>query len=115
MLFSNCAARRAVAYGIAAGVTVGTGLIGAAPAASGDPPAPTPAPLPPGCTAADLAQATAGVAAATSTYLFTHPDINAYFSSLERSRPREDVSRDIRDYLDANPQVKPTCMAFANP
>ena len=102
MLFSNCAARRAVTYGIAAGITVGTMLFGAAPAAIADP---APAPVPPGCTAADIAQATAGVMAATAEYLFAHPDVNAALSSVERPQPREDVRADIENYLTGNPQA----------
>src|SRR5690348_11740304 len=50
---------------------------------------PEPAPSSqPNCTAADLAQVSSGVAAATSAYLFTHPDVNAYFTSL-KGQPRD--------------------------
>jgi hypothetical protein len=38
---------------------------------------------PPNCTAADLAGVASGVSAATSAYLFTHPDVNNFFSRLQ--------------------------------
>ena len=68
-----------------------------------DPDDPAPAPLP-SCTAADLAQVSAGVAAATSAYLFTHPDVNAYFTSL-KGQPRSDMRDQLKQYMDANPQT----------
>lgn len=46
-----------------------------------------------------------GVSAATSAYLFTHPDVNAFFTGLEGS-PRDELRGQIQQYLDANPQVK---------
>lgn len=108
MLFFNCAARRAVAYGIAAGATAAAALFAAAPAIA-EPPNPPPAPgepasPPPNCTAADLAGVSAQVAAAASAYLFTHPDVNAYLTSL-KGQPREELRGDIQDYFDANPGV----------
>ena len=62
-------------------------------------------PEPPNCTAADLAGVASGVSAATSAYLFTHPDVNWFFTSLE-GLPREDVRTQVQDYLNANPPVK---------
>lgn len=64
---------------------------------------PGPAPLP-NCTAADPAQVSAGVAAATSVYLFTHPDVNAYFTSL-RGQSRSDIRDQLTQYMDANRQT----------
>lgn len=55
----------------AAGV-LGTALLAGAVTAT----APTAVADPPNCTAADLAGVAAGVSAATSAYLFTHPDVN---------------------------------------
>ncbi|OLP03591.1 hemophore-related protein [Mycolicibacterium porcinum] len=63
-----------------------------------------PPPRPPNCTAADLAGIASGVAAATSSYLFTHPDVNDFYTSL-RSRPDEDTPEATRVYFDANPQA----------
>jgi hemophore-related protein len=68
-----------------------------------DPADPAPAPSP-GCTAADLAQVSAGVAAGTSAYLFSHPDVNAYFTSL-KGQPRSDQVDQVKQYMDANPQT----------
>ncbi|PBJ48071.1 heme-binding protein, partial [Mycobacterium avium] len=58
----------------------------------------------PNCTAADLAQVSAGVAAATSAYLFSHPDVNAYFTSL-KGQPRDEMRAQLKQYMDANPQT----------
>jgi hemophore-related protein len=96
MLFFRCAAPWLVAGGISAGATVGALLVGSAGSAMANPtdpvpaPAPAPAPAPPNCTAADLAAVSAGVAANTSAYLFAHPDVNDYFTSL-KGQPRSDI------------------------
>ncbi|PRC42286.1 hemophore-related protein [Mycobacterium sp. ITM-2017-0098] len=58
----------------------------------------------PNCTAADLAGVATGVAAATSAYLFTHPPVNEFFTSLEDMTPEERESA-VRSYMDANPQT----------
>ncbi|UXA05008.1 heme-binding protein [Mycobacterium sp. SMC-2] len=98
---------RAIAGGIAAGAAsvamlfTGAGAAGADPGPDAPDPAPSPAP---NCTAADLAQISAGVAAATSAYLFTHPDVNAYFTSL-RGQSRNDIRDQLKQYMDANPQT----------
>lgn len=89
-------ARRVVAGTIGAGAVAGTLLVGLAPMAIA---------APPNCTAADLAGVAAGVSAATSAYLFTHPDVNAFFTGLEGS-PRDTLRTQVQQYLDANPQVK---------
>lgn len=58
----------------------------------------------PNCTAADLAGVATGVAAATSAYLFTHPPVNDFFTSLEDLTPEEKETA-VRTYMDANPQT----------
>jgi heme-binding protein len=103
MVLFALATSRVVTGGIAAGAISGAMLFGATGPALADPPAP-PAPVPPNCTAADLAQVSSGVAAATSVYLFTHPDVNAYFTSL-KGQPREDIRDQLQQYMDANPQT----------
>lgn len=88
----------------AAGVAMlfaGAGSAGADSTTDAPEPAPSSAP---NCTAADLAQVSAGVAAATSAYLFTHPDVNAYFTSL-RGQPRSEIRDQVKQYMDANPQT----------
>ncbi|OBF94312.1 hypothetical protein A5790_10555 [Mycobacterium sp. 852002-51152_SCH6134967] len=61
-------------------------------------------PRPSNCTAADLAGIASGVAAATSAYLFSHPEVNDFFTGL-RGRLNEDVPDATRAYFDANPQA----------
>ena len=100
MMSFALATSRVVVGGIAAAAISGAMLFGAAGAAGADPANP----LPENCTAADLAQISAGVAAATSVYLFTHPDVNAYFTSL-RGQPRSEIGDQVRQYMDANPET----------
>ncbi|MBU9762632.1 hemophore-related protein [Mycobacterium sp. TNTM28] len=69
------------------------------PAATAEPP-----PRPPNCTAADLAGIASGVAAATSTYLWTHPDVNDFYTGL-RGRPHEELPDATKAYFDGNPQA----------
>ena len=57
---------------------------------------------PPNCTAADLAGVASGVSAATSAYLFTHPDVNCFFTSLE-GKNRDEVRAEVDNYMNANP------------
>ena len=80
---------------IVAGVVAGTALVGTAATAAADPP---------NCTAADLAGVMSGVSAGTSTYLFTHPEVNAFFTGL-KGKPREQMRIEIEAYFQANPQV----------
>jgi heme-binding protein len=108
MLFSARAARR-VAGGIGTGAIAGALLFGVAATAAADPPAP-----PPNCTAADLAGVSSGVSAATSSYLFTHPDVNAFFTGL-KGQPRSEIGDDVQNYLNANPQVQSDLQGIRQP
>ncbi len=95
-----------------AGVAVGAMLLaGVATASADDTPPP---PLPPNCTAADLTGVMTGVAAATTTYLFTHPDVNAFFTSL-KGRPKDEIRTELQAYMDANPQVGAELRAIRQP
>ena len=98
MMFFRCTA-------VAAGLVSGAMLFGATgldyPRAGADP---EPAPVGPNCTAADMAQVATGVAAATSVYLFSHPDVNDFFTSL-KGTPRSEMRAKLQQYMDANPQV----------
>ena len=76
--------------------------------------APSALAAPPNCTAADLAGVSAGVSAATSAYLFTHPWVNDFFTGLEGS-PRDELRTQIQQYLDGNPQVKAELAAIRQP
>jgi hemophore-related protein len=101
MLLSARAGRRAVAGALGAGTIAGAMLFGAIPSALADDPALNP----PNCSAADLAGVAAGVSASTSAYLFTHPDVNYFFTSLE-GLPRDQVRTQVADYLGKNPLTK---------
>jgi heme-binding protein len=106
MLLSARTARRAVAGAVGTGALAGAMLFGALPSAMAD--------EPPNCTAADLAGVSSGVSAATSAYLFTHPDVNWFFTSLE-GQPRDAIRDDVQTYLDANPQVKTDLTGIRQP
>ena len=97
MLLSARAARRAVAGAIGTGALAGVMLFGALATALAD--------EPPNCTAADLAGVASGVSSATSGYLFTHPDVNYFFTSLE-GKNRDQVRTEVDKYMNANPVVK---------
>src|SRR3954470_13949115 len=101
MLLSARTARRAVAGVVGTGAIAGAMLFGALPSAMADDPALNP----PNCSAADLAGVSSGVSASTSAYLFTHPDVNWFFTSLE-GLPRDEVRTQVTKYMDDNPAVK---------
>ena len=110
MLLSARTARRAVAGAVGTGAIAGAMLFGALPLAMADDPANNP----PNCTAADLAGVASGVSASTSAYLFTHPDVNWFFTSLE-GLPRDQVRGKVTDYLDQNPQTKADLTGIRQP
>ncbi len=97
MLLSARTARRAVAGAAATGALAGVMLFGALPSAMAE--------EPPNCTAADLAFVAAGVSKATADYLFSHPDVNYFFTSLE-GKTRDEVRTEVDKYMNANPIVK---------
>jgi heme-binding protein len=110
MLLSARTARRAVAGVVGTGAISGAMLFGALPSAMADDPALNP----PNCSAADLAGVASGVSASTSTYLFTHPDVNWFFTSLE-GLPRDQVRTEVKNYLDQNPQTKADLTGIRQP
>ena len=93
MPLSTFISRRAAVGVIAAGALLST----AAPAAA------DPAPRPPNCSAADVAGVAAGVATALSTYLFTHPDVNGFYTGLE-DQPKDQIGGEVQNYFSSNPQ-----------
>jgi heme-binding protein len=95
-------AQRAIGAAVMAGATA---LALAAPALA-DPP--------PNCTAGDRAQVAAGVSASMSVYLFTHPDVNAFFTGL-KGQPVDQIRPMVQDYLDANPQTRDEVHAIRQP
>ena len=110
MLLSALAGRRAVAGAMGAGAIAGAMLFGALPSALADDPALNP----PNCSAADLAGVSSGVSASTSAYLFTHPDVNYCFTSLE-GLPREEIRTKVAEYMDANPMTKADLTGIRQP
>jgi hemophore-related protein len=113
MLPSRDSGRRAVVGAVGAVALAGAMFVGSAAAASAEPPTPPP-PLPPNCTPADWAGVRAGVAAATSTYLFTHPPVNDFFATLA-GKSRDEMRPQVDAYLDANPQVRADIQAIKQP
>ncbi len=110
MMVSMRTGRRAVAGALGAGAFAGAMLFGAIPSAMADDPALNP----PNCTAADLAGVASGVSASTSAYLFTHPDVNWFFTSLE-GLPRDQVRTEVAKYMDDNPNVKADLTGIRQP
>jgi hemophore-related protein len=70
--------------------------------------------LPPGCTTADMTGVMSGISAAMSAYLFTHPDVNAFFSGLQ-GQPKTVVREQTEAYLSANPGVRADLEAIRQP
>ena len=90
---------------ITAGVIAGATLLGSAATAAADEP---------NCTAGDLTQVLSGVNAGMSVYLFTHPDVNAFFTGL-KGKSREDMRTEVANYLQANPDVRDQIKAVRQP
>ncbi len=90
---------------VGAGMIAGAMLAGTSATAAADPP---------NCSAADLAGVMSGVNAATSSYLFTHPDVNNFFSGL-KGKTRDEMRTEIEAYGQANPQVRDELLAVRQP
>jgi heme-binding protein len=102
MSFSVPSCRRALTGAVGVGAVAGAMLFGAIPSALADQ---GPNPAPPNCTAGDLEQVRAEVSAGRSTYLFTHPDVNDFFTSL-RGLPKDQRRAKVKAYLANNPQIQ---------
>lgn len=89
----------------------GAVLFGISPLAHADP---DPGANPPNCTAADLEGVRSGVSAATSTYLFTHPDVNDFYSSL-KGLSRAQASAKVKAYMSAHPDVQADMTGIRQP
>ena len=73
-----------------------------------------PAANPPNCSAADLEGVRAGVQAATSAYLFAHPDVNDFFDSLE-GMPKGQTTAKVQSYMTAHPQTQAELAGIRQP
>jgi len=98
MPLSEFISHRAVVGAIGAGVVAGALLSSAAGIAAADP-----TPRPPNCSAADVAGVAAGVANSLTTYLFTHPDVNAFYTGLQ-DQPKDQIGGQVQNYFSTNPQ-----------
>lgn len=90
---------------ISTGLIAGALLVGSAATAAADEP---------NCTAGDLTQVLSGVNAGMSVYLFTHPDVNAFFTGL-KGKSRDEMRSAVSDYLQANPDVRDQLKAVRQP
>lgn len=88
----------------AAVLGIGATLFGAAGVAAADQ----------GCTVADMTGVETGVAAGMTTYLWTHPEVNDFLTSVQGLSPDEAFAK-TRDYLIANPDVKAQMDAIQAP
>ncbi len=70
--------------------------------------------LPPGCTSADMTGVMSGVSAAMASYLYTHPDVNTFFTGLQ-GQPKQAVRDQTEAYLNANPDVRADLEAIRQP
>jgi hemophore-related protein len=111
MSYSERTTRLLASGTIIAGGLLGAALFGGTPSALADQ---DPGADPPNCTAADLEGVRAGVSAATSAYLFTHPDVNNFVSSLG-GLSRAQVATKMKVYMAANPQVKSDMTGIRQP
>ena len=98
MSLSEFMSRRMVVGVVGTGVIAGGLLSGTAGEAAADP-----TPRPPNCSAADVASVAAGVATSLTTYLFTHPDVNGFYTGLQ-DQPKDQIGGQVQNYFGANPQ-----------
>jgi heme-binding protein len=110
MLQSGRAMRRALSVVAGTGAAAGALMWGVASFASADPPPPAP----PGCSAGDLAQVSGAVGTAMSGYLFSHPEVNDFFTSL-RGLPNEEVRDNVATYMGAHPQAESEITGIRQP
>lgn len=89
--------RRSVRRATAAALGAGAVLLSMAGPAAADPP--------PNCTTADMTGIMSGVSAAMSAYLFSHPDVNNFFTGLQ-GLPKQERKSQTDAYLAANPNIK---------
>jgi heme-binding protein len=109
MFSSGLTPRRAAIGAIGAGAVACTLLGATTGTAAADAP-----PRPPNCTAADIAGVATGVGAALSTYLFTHPDLNDFYTGLQDA-PKDKIRENVQNYFNANPNEQADLEAIRQP
>ena len=110
MLPSVRPVRRAIKGAIGTGALAGAVLFGAAAIASAEPEPP----VPPPCTAAELARVMSGVTFDTSNYLTEHANVNDFFTSL-KGQPEDQIRDQVQTYLDANPAIRDDLQRIRQP
>ena len=95
---------------VGAGVLSGAMLFGGSALASADPDAP----VPPPCSAAELARVMSGISFDTSNYLIAHPDVNDFFTGL-KGQPKADIRGQVETYYAANPTVEQELKGLRQP
>ena len=98
MSLSKFMSRRVVVGALGAGVIAGTLVSSGTGIAAADP-----TPRPPNCSAADVAGVAASVATSLTTYLFTHPDVNGFYTGLQ-DQPKDQIGGQVQNYFSNNPQ-----------
>lgn len=105
MLLSRRVVHRATAGLIGSGAMAAAMLFGSASSALAQPaPEPTPV-VGPNCTAADLAQVSGNVGTVMGVYLFTHPEVNNFFTGL-RGKPDDEIRGEVQTFMNAHPQIE---------
>lgn len=101
--------RRVLGTGVLAAAFLGGGAATAA-LATAEPDAP----VPPPCSAAELARVMSGVSFDTSNYLIAHPDVNDFFTGL-KGQPKADIGPQVEAYYAANPTVEQDLKGLRQP
>ena len=96
---------------VCAGAGIGVAVLSASPLAYANQ---DPAADPPNCSAADLEGVRAGVSASTSAYLFTHPDLNDFMTSL-KAMSREQVAAKVKGYMASHPDEQADMAGIRQP
>jgi heme-binding protein len=73
-----------------------------------------PPPPPPNCSSADMSGVMTGVMAATTAYLYTHPAVNDFFTTLKGKSPEERKAA-LEAFVTANPQVRAELQGIRQP
>jgi hemophore-related protein len=96
---------------VCTGAGIGVALLVASPLANANQ---DPAANPPDCSAADLEGVRAGVSASTSAYLFTHPDLNDFMTSLG-GMSRSQVAAKVKGYMVSHPDEQADMAGIRQP
>jgi hemophore-related protein len=105
-MLSSARGVRLIAGAVGVGAVAAAVFVATAPPGSAEPP--------PNCTAADLAGVMSGVAASTSAYLFTHPDVNDFFTGL-KGQPKDQIRTQVQQYMDQHPDVAADLQGIRQP